>query len=388
MSAFVTPSLTRTGRWRLAALATAVLLAHAWLLASPLMPAADVAPAVGAPRALQTRTVTLATVPPAATSTAPVPASPRPAMRPERAAAPRTLPSTAPASLAPVLPEDASQNAAAGQAGTSADTIALAHSETHAQTPAETPPAVAPKAEATATPTEPTLLAAGGGSEAASSTATAEPTAVPFSPPPSASLNYEVLIEYRGVRQTLSGALDWQHDDDRYRLHMSVALPFVGSRVQHSEGRLGRHGLHPQRFSEKTRSERAAHFDEPGSRIRYSANTPDSPLLPGHQDRLSVFFQLAGLVHARPHRFPAGHTVHIPTSGVRDSETWAFEIKGTETISLPKGELAALHLRRLPRKAFDTTVDVWLAPSLGHLPVRMRLLEANGNVADQRLITP
>ena len=176
--------------------------------------------------------------------------------------------------------------------------------------------------------------------------------------------------------------------DEEVYLHMAVAMPFLGSRVQLSEGRLGRHGIHPQRFSEKTRSERAAHFDEANARIRYSANSPDAPLLPGHQDRLSVFLQLAGLVHARPERFPTGHTVHVPTSGVRDSETWAFEVKGTETIRLPNGDVAALHLRRLPRKEFDTTVDVWLAPALGHVPVRMRLQEANGNVADQRLITP
>ena len=209
-----------------------------------------------------------------------------------------------------------------------------------------------------------------------------------FAPPPSAQLNYEVQIEYRGVRQNISGVLDWRNDGESYRLHMVVAVPFLGSRVQLSEGRLGRNGIHPKRFSEKTRSERAAHFEEANARIRYSANTPDAPLLPGHQDRLSVFLQLAGLVHAQPERFPAGHTVHIPTSGVRDSETWAFEVKGTETITLPKGDVAALHLRRLPRKEFDTTVDVWLAPSQGHLPVRMRITQANGDVADQRLITP
>jgi hypothetical protein len=223
---------------------------------------------------------------------------------------------------------------------------------------------------------------------ASTATAAAGPAAVPFAPPPSARLNYEVLVDYRGVRQTLNGTLDWQHDGERYRLHMAVEMVFLGSRVQHSDGRLGRHGLHPQRFSEKTRSERAAHFDEANARIRYSANTPDAPLLPGHQDRLSVFLQLAGLVHARPERFPAGHTVYVPTSGVRDSETWAFEVKGTETIALPKGDVAALHLRRVPRKEFDTTVDVWLAPSQGHLPVRMRITQANGDVADQRLITP
>ena len=141
--------------------------------------------------------------------------------------------------------------------------------------------------------------------------------AVPFAPPPSARLNYEVQVEYRGVRQTLNGALDWQHDGEQYRLHMAVEMVFLGSRVQHSDGRLGRHGLHPQRFSEKTRSERAAHFDEANARIRYSANTPDAPLLPGHQDRLSVFLQLSALLGRLRYDVRRGyaHTVHTAFVG-------------------------------------------------------------------------
>lgn len=362
--ATVPASAQRSAPWRLAVLAGAVLAAHAWLLASPLLPAADAPQPLDAPRALQTRTVTLAPTPAVASS--PAPAAPRATPQPARV---RTQPSTAPASLVPVEPAPLPEEPATAAA------------------PPETPLEAAPEAPAVETVAsapvvEEVVAALAGGKPAA------EPAAVPFAPPPSARLNYEVLVEYRGVRQTLNGTLDWHNDGERYRLHMAVAMPFLGSRVQHSEGRLGRHGIHPQRFSEKTRSERAAHFDEASERIRYSANTPDAPLLPGHQDRLSVFLQLAGLVHARPERFPAGHTLHIPTSGVRDSETWAFEVKGTETITLPKGDVAALHLRRLPRKEFDTTVDVWLAPALGHLPVRMRLLETNGNVADQRLITP
>ncbi|MDP3520768.1 MAG: DUF3108 domain-containing protein [Hydrogenophaga sp.] len=357
-------SVSRSAHWRLAALAGAVLAAHAWLLASPLLPAADVALPLNAPRALQTRTVVLAPKPAVATS--PAPAAPR---APARVARPRTQPSTAPASLVPITPMPAPVPVPAPEPE---------------EPVADVAPPEAPAVEVVAAaPVVEDVVAALAGDKPA-----AEPAAVPFAPPPSARLHYEVHVEYRGVRQNLNGTLDWQHDGERYRLHMAVEMVFLGSRVQHSEGRLGRHGIHPQRFSEKTRSERAAHFDEASTRIRYSANTPDAPLLPGHQDRLSVFLQLAGLVHARPERFPAGHTVHIPTSGVRDSETWAFEVKGTETIALPKGDVAALHLRRLPRKEFDTTVDVWLAPALGHLPVRMRLQEANGNVADQRLITP
>jgi hypothetical protein len=346
----------RSAPWRLATLAAAVLAAHAWLLASPLLPGADVPAPLSAPRALQTRTVTLAPTPVVAPNSAT--ATPR---TPTRVTRPRTQPSSAPTSLVPAEPAPVPEDPAL----------------------AEMPPEAPPVETVASAPAEVEVVAALTGDKP-----TAEPATVPFAPPPSARLSYDVDVEYRGVRQTLNGTLDWQHDGERYRLHMAVSLPFVGSRVQHSEGQLGRHGLHPQRFSEKTRSERAAHFDEATARIRYSANTPDAPLLPGHQDRLSVFLQLAGLVHARPERFPAGHTIQIPTSGVRDSETWVFEVKGTETIPLPKGEVAALHLRRLPRKEFDTTVDVWLAPALGHLPVRMRLQEANGNVADQRLITP
>lgn len=350
----------RSAHWRLAGLAGAVLAAHAWLLASPLLPASDAPPPLNAPRPLQTRTVSLAP----AVATSPAPTVPR---APRQVARPRAQPSTAPASLVPTTPTP--EPVAAPDESVAAEALPEAPSvETVASTPIAEDVVAATSGD--------------GGPPAA------EPAAVPFSPPPTARLNYDVAVEYRGVRQTLNGTLDWQHDGERYRLHMAVAMPFLGSRVQLSEGRLGRHGIHPQRFSEKTRSERAAHFDEAGARIRYSANTPDAPLLPGHQDRLSVFMQLAGLVHARPERFPAGHTIHMPTSGVRDSETWVFEVKGTETIALPHGDLATLHLRRLPRKEFDTTVDVWLAPALGHLPVRMRLQEANGNVADQRLITP
>ena len=341
-------SSPRRAPWRLITLAAVVLAVHAWLLASPLLPATDPAPAPVNPPVLQTRTVVLApaarTVP---TVTSPTP--PRPTLAPSTLTPPaqESPPPATPPEPAPEPSEDAATSA---------------------------PPP----------PNEPDVVVA----SASTGNDAKAPSVTPFAPPPSAQLDYEVHVEYRGIPQSFKGTLAWQHDGERYRLHMAIGMAFLGSRVQLSEGRLGAHGLHPLRFSEKTRSERAAHFDEVGGRIRYSVNSPDAPLLPGHQDRLSVFFQLAGLVHARPERFAAGQSVHIPTSGVRDSETWTFEVKGMETIALPQGEMAALHLRRLPRKEFDTTVDLWLAPDMGHLPVRMRITQANGDVADQRLITP
>lgn len=53
--------------------------------------------------------------------------------------------------------------------------------------------------------------------------------------------------------------------------------------------------------------------------------------------------------------------------------------------SLPAGPVSARLLRREPRHPHDSRVELWLAPALAHLPVRIRITQANGDVADQRL---
>jgi hypothetical protein len=159
----------------------------------------------------------------------------------------------------------------------------------------------------------------------------------------------------------------------------------LGSRSQTSQGALVASGLQPTRFGDKSRSERAAHFDRTLGRIRFSNNAPDAELLPGAQDRLSVFFQLAGLLNARPEVYGTGQSVTLPVAGTGGSELWRFEVQGLEPLALPAGELIARHLVREPRQAYDTRVDIWLAPSLGHLPVRIRITQDNGDVVDQQL---
>ena len=72
------------------------------------------------------------------------------------------------------------------------------------------------------------------------------------------------------------------------------------------------------------------------------------------------------------------------SSDLREAEMWSFKVEGTEQVSLPLGDLQALRLRRLPRREFDQLIDLWFAPSLSFLPVRIRLQQANGDVADQR----
>ena len=45
-------------------------------------------------------------------------------------------------------------------------------------------------------------------------------------------------------------------------------------------------------------------------------------------------------------------------------------------------------LTRNARAPFDDTVELWLAPSLGYLPVRIKLTQPNGDFADMQLREP
>ena len=207
----------------------------------------------------------------------------------------------------------------------------------------------------------------------------------PAQPPASTRLDYAVTGRIKGIAYNAEGQLDWTLADGRYSARMEMKVFLLGSRVQTSTGRVGPAGLSPERFADKSRSEKAAHFDAEQSRIRFSNNAPEAVLLPGAQDRLSLFLQIAGLLQARPQAYASGQTIEMQVAGTGDADVWRFKVGDESTLTLPAGEMRVRQLVRLPRKEFDSTVEMWLAPDLQHLPVRLRVTQANGDVADQQL---
>ena len=182
---------------------------------------------------------------------------------------------------------------------------------------------------------------------------------------------------------TLNSELSWRHDGESYTARLEFSA-FGRARVQTSGGAITREGLAPRRFSDKYRTEVAAHFDRDRGKVTFSANTPDTPLLAGGQDRLSVLVQLAALVASDPGAYPEATTLTIQTIGPRDADFWLFTVGREETLSLPGGDLATLKLVRNPRREFDQTVELWLAPALGYLPARIRITDASGAYVDQK----
>ncbi len=224
---------------------------------------------------------------------------------------------------------------------------------------------------------------------------TAEPAPAPLAAVPSAAaaltipgsvrLRYTMTGRSKGMDYSASAELDWLQDGQTYDAKMVVSALFLGSRTMTSHGRITDDGLAPTRFSDKSRGERAAHFESDKGKISFSANTPDAPWLPGAQDRVSVFLQLGSMLAGDPAKYRVGSTVSLYTAGPRDADTWTFTVEAEEKLNLPAGEMSTVKLTRKPQRDYDQTIEVWFAPSLAYLPVRNRITQQNGDLIDQQL---
>lgn len=207
------------------------------------------------------------------------------------------------------------------------------------------------------------------------------PAVTSYALPGSVRLNYKV--EANKFPFSLNSELLWQQSGENYELRVEFSA-FGRARVQTSRGQITPQGLAPIRFSDKYRSEVAAHFDHAQGKVTFSANSPDAPLLAGAQDRLSILVQLASMIAGDPGRYQPATTIAIQTIGPRNADTWLFTVGEQETLTLPGGEQLTLKLVRNPRQEFDQKVELWLAPALGYLPARLRITEHNGDYIDQQ----
>jgi len=290
------------------------------------------------------------------------------------------------------LPSSPSPPLAAPQPMARPQHDALTHNADTEQTAVSTPPFADLPGASTATPVaEPlqhadTLLAQAKPAMAAASAPIATPAPLSattgFRAPSGARLRYDLQGIAKGFGYSAKAELLWQPDASQYEARLEVSHFLLGSRVQTSQGQITPEGLAPRRFGDKVRSEQAAHFQRDKGLITYSANTPDAPLLAGTQDRLSVFVQISGMLLAEPQRFGPGAVLNFNTTGARDSEAWAFQLAGMETLKMPYGTIEALRLVRQEQKQYDQRVELWMAPSMEHLPVRIRITQTSGDQVD------
>ncbi|MGJ7492839.1 DUF3108 domain-containing protein [Variovorax sp. ZT4R33] len=356
--------------WRtLAAVAAVVVAAHVallgWVSGSMQRPAATmeqfvtrtivIAPPAPPPAPLA---VEAPKPPPAPAKAAPPPPKPKPRPRPAppAVASPDPTPAAAPA--------EASDPAPASADAGSGDAASTAPAGSGDSTPASAP-------------------AAGGAAPTAASGTADSPAA--FKVPGSVRLKFAASGQMGASPMNLFGELEWKQDGQAYDARLSLGALFVTLRSQRSQGVIGPGGIEPSRFSDTRKTEVASHFVRDKGQVVFSNNAPPVPLMPGAQDRLSVMLQLGALLAGDPARYPTDGAIAVQTVGPRDADIWIFKIGEEETLRLPAGEFVARKLTRTPRRPYDDTVELWLAPALGYLPVRFKWTQANGDFADMRL---
>ena len=207
-------------------------------------------------------------------------------------------------------------------------------------------------------------------------------TVAAFDWPPSTRLSYGLTGNYRGEVHG-SARVQWVRQGSRYQVHLDIAIgpsfaPLISRRMT-SDGTLGDQGLVPGRYDEATRLP----FQQPRrATVLFTpeqvtlANGSQQEALPGMQDAASQFVQLTWLFTTQPELLRAGNTVTVPLALPRRAGRWVYDVLGQERLATTIGEIDTFHLKpRLGerRPGNELSAEVWFAPTLQYLPVRIRI---------------
>lgn len=205
--------------------------------------------------------------------------------------------------------------------------------------------------------------------------------------PESADLEYAVFYGSQGFRAGRATHA-WRLSGDRYSIRSvveasGIVFLFVsGQYLNESEGVLTPEGLRPERFrvqrGKQERTETATFdWENLSVTLSYGGVTLRAEALPGMQDGASFLHQLPFLM-ARGGEFP------LLIANGRKVQQHDVQVVGQETVSTERGDFAALRLRRIARED-SSSVEVWLAPDLHFMPVKIRYQGRRGDVLEQVL---
>lgn len=300
-------------------------------------------------------------------------------------------PPPAPSPRAPVaVPPPASGEAAAVMPAASA---ASAVDDTPADVDAapEPPEAVASAASAPEdTLAEATALASAPTTEdvalgvAPPTAETETDTGETFEWPLATRVSYKLEGHFRGPVHG-QATVEWLRKDRRYQVHIdaSVGPSFapIGSWRLSSEGVIKAAGLVPARHEHEDR------LFIRGTRLRHSEFSNDTvrlydgqelPRPHAMQDPASLLIQIAYQFIIMPERAQAGTVLELPVVTTRRVELMRFEVEGLEEVNTAVGLIEAVRVKpqRLLKDKGSAPAEMWFAPSLQYLPVKIMVRSA------------
>lgn len=200
--------------------------------------------------------------------------------------------------------------------------------------------------------------------------------------PPSTFLYYDVNLRRGNERLSGSGNLQWEWQQDRYRIEITArAIVQVSKQVSTGAWQTNL-GLVPQVYSDQRglRSETRVDFERQSRppQLYFSSSNHRVALESGVQDYASLIMQLSSLLASNPSNFYIGTAVRFPVADARRSREMIFQLQEPEMLDTGLGRLQAWRFSYQPGAgSSDRRIDIWFAPDADWLPVRLRFADAS-----------
>ena len=237
--------------------------------------------------------------------------------------------------------------------------------------PAPAPPLPQPTPTAAiASPTLTVVASGAAGSGSASITATVNYL---DTWPADTRLTYKLSGNYRGA---LFGdaRVQWLRDEQRYETRIDIRLGVLLTMIMTSQGEVLPDGLRPRVYEEEVAGKvRSLSFTE--TDILY-ANGTRGPRPLGLQDTASQFVELTQQFSSGRAALEVGNRVSFWMARPGGVDEWTYDIAEKVMLDMPPlGTVEAWHLkpRPLANPRGTITAEMWFAPSLQYLPVRIRI---------------
>jgi hypothetical protein len=323
---------------------------------------------------------------------APPPVVAVPAHAPPRSSSVAALAPRPPASSPDELREKRAAQARAREAREQAEARALAEAHAHALAQAEAlaearrkqdeqeqvaqqaaSPASAASAPSAGSSAASAPVAETAQAPASAASAAATDTAALDRWPVDTRLNYALTGQYRGPLYG-DARVQWQREGDRYQVRLEARIDMFGTQVLTSQGLVTADGLEPHAYEETRPGKRR--FARIGEHVVTLENGKTLPKPPGVQDTASQFVELTQRFATGREPLKVGHAVTLWLARPGGVDEWVYEIVGRDMLTTAKfGTLETYHLKPRPITSprGNINVEMWFAPSLEYLPVRIKL---------------
>jgi hypothetical protein len=199
--------------------------------------------------------------------------------------------------------------------------------------------------------------------------------------PADTRLSYRLGGYYRGNLYG-SARVQWQREESRYQVRVDLSLAlFRVSMI--SQGEVRSDVLLPQVYEEQFPwGSRRLAFD--GAFVRFD-NGVQLAQPPALQDTASQFVELSHRFSSGRAELKVGQQVNLWLARPQGMALWTYDVVEEELLQTPElGPVSAFHLRPRPiaNPTGVITAELWFAPSLQYLPVRVRIDLGEGNFVD------